>query len=208
MDVYIANMFSVQIRYLRETISISMKGFGSLDCHISAPGFSAKMTIHQWLLMIWTKDQSRQLFTLINVDPNNVYYFCCNKVHRDKAILWLDHLPTLLRTSFLHNNQCLIRDDDDNDPARTYWTEPAENTADAIRRFDEVLNEGMDTVDDSSPDNENKVDEDHLNICWKAPPRSVYSRYSNTTSSSPTAASTVSLVTDSDAPPFTQARTA
>eukprot|EP00957_Ditylum_brightwellii_P185176 14101941-Ditylum_brightwellii.AAC.1 len=56
IDVYIANMFRVQNCYLRKTISISMKGFSSLDCHISAPGFSTKMTLHQWLLTIWTKD--------------------------------------------------------------------------------------------------------------------------------------------------------
>eukprot|EP00957_Ditylum_brightwellii_P151282 11519787-Ditylum_brightwellii.AAC.1 len=91
------------------------------------------MTLHQWLLMIWTKDESRHLFTLIDVDPNNVYYFCCNKVHRDKTILWLDSLPTLLCTSFSHDDQCLIRDNDNNDPVRTYRTEPTENTADAIR---------------------------------------------------------------------------
>eukprot|EP00957_Ditylum_brightwellii_P021770 1642552-Ditylum_brightwellii.AAC.1 len=89
--------------------------------------------------------------------------------------MWLDCLPILLRTSFSHDNQCLIRDNDDNDPARTYRTEPAENTADAIRGFDKVLNKGMDTVDNSSPNNENIVEEDHLSICWKAPPRSVYS---------------------------------
>eukprot|EP00957_Ditylum_brightwellii_P118946 9072141-Ditylum_brightwellii.AAC.1 len=80
------------------------------------------------------------------------------------------------------------------------------HTADAIRGFEEVLNKGMDNVDDSSPDNENEVDEDHLNICWKAPSRSVYSRFSNATLSSLTVASTVSSVTNSTAP-FTQART-
>eukprot|EP00957_Ditylum_brightwellii_P060875 4621150-Ditylum_brightwellii.AAC.1 len=110
-----------------------MKGFGSLDCCISAPGVSAKMTLHQWLLTIWMKDKSRQLFTLIDVDPDRIYYFCCNKAHRDEAISWLDSLPTLLRTSFSHDDQCLIRDDDDNDLTRTYWIELAEHTADAIR---------------------------------------------------------------------------
>eukprot|EP00957_Ditylum_brightwellii_P136378 10401039-Ditylum_brightwellii.AAC.2 len=114
-----------------------MKGFRSLDCRISAPGISAKVTLHQWLLTIWTKDESRQLFTSIDVDPNSIYYFCCNKAHRDKAISWLDSLPTLLRTSFLHDDQCLIRYDDENDLARTYRIKPAEHTADAIRGFEE-----------------------------------------------------------------------
>eukprot|EP00957_Ditylum_brightwellii_P044827 3401019-Ditylum_brightwellii.AAC.1 len=80
-----------------------------------------------------------------------------------------------MRTSFSHDDQCLIRDDNDNDPARTYKTELAENTADAIRGFHEVFNKGMITVDDSFPNNEKAVEEDHLSICWKAPLRSVYS---------------------------------
>jgi len=165
------------------------------------------MSLHQWILTIQTADESMQLFTSIDVGPNNVYYFCCNKVNRDEAITWLDRLPILMRTSFSHDDQCLICDNNDNDPARIYRMEPAENTADAIRGFDEVLIVGMITVDNSLPDKENAVEEDHLSICWKAPPQSVYSRYSNTSSSSPTATSTVSSVTDSNAPPFTQART-
>eukprot|EP00957_Ditylum_brightwellii_P140793 10724659-Ditylum_brightwellii.AAC.1 len=102
-----------------------MKGFSSLDCKISAPGFCNKMLLHQWLLIIWTADESMQLFTLVDVDPNNVYYFCCNKVDRDKAIMWLDCLLILMCTPFSHDNQCLICDNDNNDQARTYWTEPA-----------------------------------------------------------------------------------
>eukprot|EP00957_Ditylum_brightwellii_P018418 1385931-Ditylum_brightwellii.AAC.1 len=70
---------------------------------------------------------------LIDVNPNNVYYFCCNKSNRDKTIAWLDNFPKLLRTSFSFEDQCLICDSDDSKPARSYRTETAENTADAIR---------------------------------------------------------------------------
>eukprot|EP00957_Ditylum_brightwellii_P156723 11929153-Ditylum_brightwellii.AAC.1 len=73
-----------------------------------------------------------QLFTSIDVNPNNVYYFCCNKSNRDKAIAWLDNFPELLCTAFSFEDQCLILDLDYNKPARSYRTETAENTADAI----------------------------------------------------------------------------
>eukprot|EP00957_Ditylum_brightwellii_P020444 1541231-Ditylum_brightwellii.AAC.1 len=103
-----------------------------------------------------------QLFTSIGVNPNNVFYFCCNRSNRGKAIAWLDNLPNLLRTEFLFEDQCLICDSNDNDPIRSYRTETAENTDDAIHGFDKVLNGMMDKVDDTAPTDKNKVEEDHL----------------------------------------------
>eukprot|EP00957_Ditylum_brightwellii_P160857 12247779-Ditylum_brightwellii.AAC.1 len=149
-----------------------------------------------------------QLFTSIDIDPNNVNYFCCNKSNRDKAIVWLDNFPKLLRTSFSFEDQCLIHNSDDKEPARSYRTETAENTADAIRSFDKVLNGMMDTVDDIAPADKNDVEEDHLCNCWTAPPRSVYFRFSNTPSALPTEAETVSTVSNINAPSGTKESTA
>eukprot|EP00957_Ditylum_brightwellii_P164249 12504614-Ditylum_brightwellii.AAC.1 len=101
-----------------------------------------------------------QLFMLIDVNPNKVYYFCCNKSNRGEAIAWLDNFPELLRTSFSFEDQCLICNSDDNKPARNYRTETAESPADAIRRFDKMLNRMMDTVDDTAPADKNDVEED------------------------------------------------
>eukprot|EP00957_Ditylum_brightwellii_P000127 8874-Ditylum_brightwellii.AAC.1 len=145
-----------------------------------------------------------QLFTLIDVNPNKVYYFCCNKSNRGKAIAWLDNFPKLLCTSFSFEDQCLICDSDNNEPARSYRTETAENTADAIHRFDEVLNGMMDTVDDTAPADKNDVEEDHFHNFWTAPPQLVYSRFSNTLSALPTDAETVSTVSNNNAPSGTK----
>eukprot|EP00957_Ditylum_brightwellii_P045397 3440989-Ditylum_brightwellii.AAC.1 len=138
-----------------------MKGFNSLDALITAPNFHNKLTLHQWFLMICTNDESMRLFSSIDVDPNNVYYFCCNKVNWNEAILWLDNLPELLCISFSHNNLCLIQDSDDSDPSRSYHTEPTENTEDAICCFDQVLNGVMDTVDDIVSSKGIDIEEDH-----------------------------------------------
>eukprot|EP00957_Ditylum_brightwellii_P100684 7673271-Ditylum_brightwellii.AAC.1 len=113
-----------------------------------------------------------QLFTSIDVNPNSVYYFCCNKSNRDKTIACLDKFPKLLCTSFSFEDQCLICNSDDNRPARSYRAETAENTADTICSFDKVLNGMMDTVDDTTPADKNDVEEDHIHNCWTAPPQS------------------------------------
>eukprot|EP00957_Ditylum_brightwellii_P034323 2603453-Ditylum_brightwellii.AAC.1 len=87
------------------------------------------MTLHQWLLSFKTADGVMQLFTSVDVDPNNVYYFCTHKSNKDKATLWLDKLPVCLRSIFDHDTLCAIREDDD-DPFRSYRDAAAENTDD------------------------------------------------------------------------------
>eukprot|EP00957_Ditylum_brightwellii_P149970 11422190-Ditylum_brightwellii.AAC.1 len=145
-----------------------------------------------------------QLFTLIDFDLNKVYYFYCNKSNRGKAIAWLDNLPELLQTAFLFEDQCLIRDSNDDDPTCSYCTETAENTDDAICGFDKVLNRMMDTDDDTAPADKNEVEEDHLYNCWTAPPQSVYSRFSKSLSALPTEVETASTVSNSNAPSVTK----
>eukprot|EP00957_Ditylum_brightwellii_P108013 8240160-Ditylum_brightwellii.AAC.1 len=86
MDAIIANMFRVQNRYLRDTVGISVKGFSSLDLMIQVPGYSNCMSLHQWFLAFKTADETKQLFTLVNVDPNNIFYFCTNKINKEEAI--------------------------------------------------------------------------------------------------------------------------
>eukprot|EP00957_Ditylum_brightwellii_P069198 5254314-Ditylum_brightwellii.AAC.1 len=62
-------------------------------------------------------DGLMQLFTSVDIDPNKIFYCCNQKFNKDKAILWLDKLPTHLRTTFDHDTLCQIREDDD-DPSR------------------------------------------------------------------------------------------
>eukprot|EP00957_Ditylum_brightwellii_P155108 11807315-Ditylum_brightwellii.AAC.1 len=64
-------MFCAQNWYLRNTIGISVKGFSSLDIMITVLGYRNSMMLHQWLLSFKTADGAMQLFTSVDVDPNN-----------------------------------------------------------------------------------------------------------------------------------------
>eukprot|EP00957_Ditylum_brightwellii_P101297 7718847-Ditylum_brightwellii.AAC.1 len=72
-----------------------------------------------------------QLFISVDVDSNNVYYFCTHKSNKDEATLWLDELPAQLRSTFDHDTLCEIREDDE-DPFRSYRDAAAENTDNAV----------------------------------------------------------------------------
>eukprot|EP00957_Ditylum_brightwellii_P140486 10703536-Ditylum_brightwellii.AAC.1 len=90
-----------------------------------------------------------QLFTSIDVDPKNVYYFCTNRANLDDATLLLDNLLELLCTTFSFENLCLICNADDTDPSCSHQEDPADNTDDAVQGFDKVLGSRMETVDDN-----------------------------------------------------------
>eukprot|EP00957_Ditylum_brightwellii_P108173 8253198-Ditylum_brightwellii.AAC.1 len=160
-------MFRVQNRYLCNTVGISAKGFSSLDLMIQVSGFSNCMSLHQWFLTFKTADKSTQLLTLVNVDPNNVFYFCTNKINKGEAIQWLNKLPNLIRTTFTFNQQCKIFENDDKDPIRSYReAAPAEHTSDAVSGFDKLLKGAMDMVNNEEKDNTPATDKDHLSNCW------------------------------------------
>eukprot|EP00957_Ditylum_brightwellii_P142032 10821332-Ditylum_brightwellii.AAC.1 len=89
-----------------------------------------------------------QLLTSIDVDPNNVYYFCTNRANQDKVLIWLDNFPKLLRTTFSFEDLCVICKSDDTDPSYSYREYPVENTDDVVCVFEKVLNSGMDTMND------------------------------------------------------------
>eukprot|EP00957_Ditylum_brightwellii_P177934 13553011-Ditylum_brightwellii.AAC.2 len=111
-----------------------------------------------------------QLFSLVDVDPNNVYYFCTSKANRKEALAWIDALPEHLRQQFSFDDQCLIRDFDNHTqgPTRAYRDEATKNTDVAIQGFASVINEIMNTADDDA--NKIKaVEEDSLANGWIAP---------------------------------------
>eukprot|EP00957_Ditylum_brightwellii_P069820 5301708-Ditylum_brightwellii.AAC.1 len=70
-DHHIASMFRAQNLYLRDTIMISVKGFKSIDSLVTVTCFQTKFSFHCWLLTIKTSDGTMQLFSLVDVDPNN-----------------------------------------------------------------------------------------------------------------------------------------
>eukprot|EP00957_Ditylum_brightwellii_P124726 9506696-Ditylum_brightwellii.AAC.1 len=196
-DCPIASMFQAQNLYLHRSIGISVKGFKSIGSLVTAPGFHVKISFHCWFLTIKTSDGSMQLFSSVDMDSNNVYYFCTSKANCKEALTWIDALPELLHQQFSFDDQCLIHNSDypNQGPTRAYKDEVAENTNKAIQGFASVINEVMDTADD----NANKikaVEEDSLANCWTAPLCSVYSCFSKVmaSSSSKTQGSSVSSV--------------
>eukprot|EP00957_Ditylum_brightwellii_P100220 7637380-Ditylum_brightwellii.AAC.1 len=185
-DHHIASMFRAQNLYLCDTIGISVKGFKSIDSLVTAPGFQAKISFHCWLLTIKTSDGTMQLFTLVDVDPNDVYYFCTSKANRKEALTWIDALPEFLCQQFSFDDQCLICGSEDHTqgPMRVYRDEAAKNTDNAIQGYASVISE-MNTADDDANEIE-AVEEDSLANCWATPPCSVYPCCSKVMASSST----------------------
>eukprot|EP00957_Ditylum_brightwellii_P202230 15329197-Ditylum_brightwellii.AAC.1 len=160
-------------------IGIPVKSFKSIDSLVTAPGFQTKISVHCWLLTIKTSDGSMQLFSLVDVDPNNGYYFCTSKANCQEALTLIDAMPEHLRQQFSFDDQCLIRtfDDHTQGPTCAYRDKSAKNTDNAIQGFASVINEIMNTADDDA--NKIKaVEEDSLGNCWMAPLCSIYSCYS------------------------------
>eukprot|EP00957_Ditylum_brightwellii_P090814 6915031-Ditylum_brightwellii.AAC.1 len=90
------------------------------------------MAFHQWFLIIKTADKLTQLFTSVDVDPNNVFYFCTNKINKEEAIQWLEKLLNLLHFTFTFDQQCEICEYNDEDPSRNYHEAAlAEHTSNA-----------------------------------------------------------------------------
>eukprot|EP00957_Ditylum_brightwellii_P087123 6631034-Ditylum_brightwellii.AAC.1 len=135
-----------------------------------APGFQKKIPFHCWLITIKTSDGTIQLFSLVDVDPNNVYYCCTSKANCKESLAWIDALPEHLRQQVTFDDQCHIHDFDDHTqgPTHAYRDEVAENADNAIQGFASVIDEIMNTADDDA--NEIKaVEEDSLANCWAAP---------------------------------------
>eukprot|EP00957_Ditylum_brightwellii_P126798 9665274-Ditylum_brightwellii.AAC.1 len=159
--------------------------FVLFTAEVTAPDYHENISFHCWLLTITASDASMQLFSSVNVDPDDVYYFCTSKANYKEALMWIDALPELLRQQFSFDDQSLIHDSDDPNqgPTRAYRDEAAENTDEAIQGFASVIDEDMDMADDDA--NEIKaVEEDSLANCWTALLRSVYSRFSKVVASS------------------------
>eukprot|EP00957_Ditylum_brightwellii_P130811 9978405-Ditylum_brightwellii.AAC.1 len=112
-----------------------------------------------------------------------------------------DLMNFLILTTLDHDTLCQIREDCV-DPSRSHREAAAENTDDAVSRFDELLCGMMDTATDKDQKEQPDTEEDHLSNCWKAQPQSVYSKFSTVRSnSSTTQPSTLSRITDSNTSP-------
>eukprot|EP00957_Ditylum_brightwellii_P013963 1053673-Ditylum_brightwellii.AAC.1 len=73
-----------------------------------SPSSSWQISLHQWLLTTTTLTDEMKLFTSVDKDPSNIYYFCTDRADKEEAIKWLDSLPELLRTIFTFDQICKI----------------------------------------------------------------------------------------------------
>eukprot|EP00957_Ditylum_brightwellii_P107801 8223780-Ditylum_brightwellii.AAC.1 len=161
MDKQITNMYHVQNTYLYDMIGILGKDFKLLDHLINAQGSHVKMSFYCWLLTIKIVDESMQLFLSVNVDPNNIYYFCTSKVNKEEVLCWIDALPEFLCQHFLFEDLCLIQDSDDPDqcPMHAYRDDKAEDTNNVIQGFASVFEELMDTLNEEANEGDVVVEE-------------------------------------------------
>eukprot|EP00957_Ditylum_brightwellii_P091189 6942585-Ditylum_brightwellii.AAC.1 len=125
---------------------------------------------HIWFLTTKTTNESTKLFTLVDVDPNNIYCICTDQVNKEEATEWLDKLLKLLCNTFTFDQLCEICENDDEDLLHSYCEVLAENTLDAVSRFDKILRGVMDIANNDDPVESPEVEEDHLCSCWKSFP--------------------------------------
>eukprot|EP00957_Ditylum_brightwellii_P013718 1034316-Ditylum_brightwellii.AAC.1 len=97
-------------------------------------------------------DESTQLFSSIDIDPNNIYYFCTARANRDEALRLIDDLPQVLWNFFPFDDLCLIcnPDNPEQGPIQDYHDNGAENTDNVILGFAVVIKDTMDTLSDNS----------------------------------------------------------
>eukprot|EP00957_Ditylum_brightwellii_P134174 10229881-Ditylum_brightwellii.AAC.1 len=128
-----------------------------------------------------------QLFSSVEVDPNNVYYFCTTKANHKEALAWIDALQEHLRQQFLFDDRYLIHNFDNHiqGPMCAYRDKAAKNTDNTIQGVASIIDEIMNNAEIHA--NKIKaVEEDSLANCWTAPPCSIYSYYSKVMASSST----------------------
>ena len=136
-------------------------------------------------------------------DPNEVYYFATKKHLREEAEVWIDDLADLLLHQFSAEEMDSVTTDAH--PTRSYRAVPTAHTNEAVSVYNTILADMMmedkPTIVNTS-ETAAVVEEDILEKCWKAPPRSVYS----TSETSKTHASTVSGITESPGKSITSPR--
>eukprot|EP00957_Ditylum_brightwellii_P087647 6673591-Ditylum_brightwellii.AAC.1 len=121
-------------------------------------------------------DATRFLFSAIEKDPNEVYYFVTKKYTREEAENWIDDLPELIACCFPPSvvDEVTL----DSQPTRSYRALPMENTDNAVLLYNTSLSGDMGATspEGNDPNAIAVVKEDVLENCWTAPPRLIYSQ--------------------------------
>eukprot|EP00957_Ditylum_brightwellii_P099359 7568687-Ditylum_brightwellii.AAC.1 len=99
-EQHIAMMIRKQNAYLCNEIAISVTGLRNIETLVVIPGTTTEMSFHRWILTAKTADKSKHLFSAVDKDPNEVYYFVTRNILREEAESWFDNLPETLATRF------------------------------------------------------------------------------------------------------------
>eukprot|EP00957_Ditylum_brightwellii_P145103 11051836-Ditylum_brightwellii.AAC.1 len=97
---HIALMICKQNIYLCNETAISVTGLCQIHSVITVPGTATELSFHRWLLSVKTADKLMQLFSTIEKDLNDVYYFVTKKFLRGEAEHWINKLPEFLLRHF------------------------------------------------------------------------------------------------------------
>eukprot|EP00957_Ditylum_brightwellii_P202482 15330390-Ditylum_brightwellii.AAC.1 len=141
---------------------------------VTIPGTMTLIPCHCWLLSVKTSEESSRLFSAMEKDPNNVFYFVTKKALHEEAEARINDQPGTFVTRFLVNDMDSVTTD----------THPTRN----------MFTNGY--ASGNEPNVIEIVEEDVLEKCWKAPPCSV----SSNTATDTTHYSTVSGITENNSP--------
>eukprot|EP00957_Ditylum_brightwellii_P154903 11789837-Ditylum_brightwellii.AAC.1 len=183
--------------YLCNNTTISAMGLRNILELVTISGTTTSLSFHRWLLSVKTSDKSTYIFSAVEKDPNNMYYFVNKKALCEKAEAWINNLPETLVTRFLVDDMDSVTTD--NNPTHSYQVIPSDNMDDAVSAYNSILVGDMfinGYVSGDEPKVIEIVEEDVLKRCWKAPPRSVYLN----TATGTTHYSTVSGITENNSP--------
>eukprot|EP00957_Ditylum_brightwellii_P006430 488260-Ditylum_brightwellii.AAC.1 len=93
---HIAMMIQKQNAYLRDKTAILVACLHNISELVTIPGTATFLSFHRWLLSVKTSDESTRLFSAVEKDPNNIYYFVTKRALQEEAEAWIDDLPETL----------------------------------------------------------------------------------------------------------------
>eukprot|EP00957_Ditylum_brightwellii_P085302 6488001-Ditylum_brightwellii.AAC.1 len=130
-------MIQKQNTYLRDKTAISVAGLRNISELVTIPGTTTLLSFHRWLLSVKTSDKSTRLFSAVEKDTNNVYYFVTKRALREEAEACINDLPETLVTRFLVDDMDSATTDIN--PTCSYQVIPSDNTDDVVSVYNSIL---------------------------------------------------------------------
>ena len=185
--IHIAKMIACQNRFIRDAVNITVSGITNIKAHVTIPETLSTTAFDLWILSIMSS-AGEPLFNSIERDSNDIYHFCTMKKHKEEAFDWIDELEESFCNLFSPAEINAVTTGAR--ITRSYKVVPSDNAQDAANAFEQYLANRQVPINEY--DEHVESSDDHLENCWKEPPRSVYSRTHNTASTASTSVSGLS----------------